>query len=48
MFGFINNKIKIKPVETASISSCLEFIESELDAAGVSTRLKVRAEITSE
>ena len=48
MLGFINTKIKIKPVETASISKCLEFIESELDAAGVSTRLKVRAEITSE
>lgn len=48
MLGFINKKIKIKPVETASISECIEFIESELEAAGVSTRLKVRAEITSE
>ena len=48
MFRFINKKIKIKPVATESITKCLEFIESELEAAGVSTRLKVRAEITSE
>jgi len=45
---FINSKIKIRPVEISSISECLEFIEKELKKAGVSTRLAVRAEITSE
>ncbi len=45
---FINSKIKIRPVETAAISECLEFIEKELRAAGVSTRLAVKAEITAE
>ncbi len=45
---FINSKIKIRPVEVSSISECLEFIEKELKKAGVSTRLAVRAEITSE
>lgn len=48
MKWFINKKIKIRPVETASISECLEFIEKELRAAGVSSRLTVRAEITCE
>ena len=45
---FINSKIKIRPVEVSSISESLEFIEKELKKAGVSTRLAVRAEITSE
>ena len=48
MKWFINSKIKVKPVETAAISECLEFIEKELKAAGVSTRLAVKAEITAE
>ena len=48
MKWFINKRIKIRPVETASISECLEFIEKELRAAGVSSRLAVRAEITCE
>ncbi len=48
MKWFINKRIKIRPVETASISECLEFIEKELRAAGVSSRLTVRAEITCE
>ena len=48
MKWFINKGIKIRPVETASISECLEFIEKELRAAGVSSRLTVRAEITCE
>ena len=48
MKWFINSKIKVKPVETAAISECLEFIEKELRAAGVSTRLAVKAEITAE
>jgi len=48
MKWFINKKIKIRPVETASISECLEFIEKGLRAAGVSSRLTVRAEITCE
>ena len=48
MVFFINKKFFIDINDPEAISSCMEFIGSELKAAGISQKLAVRAQLLSE
>ena len=45
---FINKKASFSVKDSGCITKCMQFIETELDAAGVDPRLAIRAQLLSE